>query len=59
MREGVAVLLPVLDPEINSKILYGRQRAVNVPLLKKDTSVKNRVDDTFWLKSIVRRILFC
>lgn len=51
--------MPVLDPEINSKILYGRQRAVNVPLLKKDTSIKNRVDDTFWLKSIVMRILFC
>lgn len=59
MREGVVVLVPVLDPEINSKILYARQRAVNVPLLKKETSIKNRVDDTFWLKSIVMRILLC
>lgn len=42
MREGVVVPVPVLDPEINRKILYARQRAVNVPLLKKETSIKNQ-----------------
>lgn len=58
---GVAVLLPVSGPGINSKMLYGGgwEEAVSVPLLNRKTNVKNQADDSFLFKSLMMRILLC